>query len=272
LNAAALLTVDASAPIEEFRAALASDSSWCEALERESANTSLRPKILFEHHDSHLAGHPGRAKTIELIARDYSWPGLSNDIRRYVRSCDLCQRNKSSHHAPYGDLVPLEIPSRNWESISMDFITDLPLSHGFDTLLVVVDRLSKQAHFVPTVKTLDAAGLAQLYIASIFKLHGLPSSIVSDRGSTFTSLFWTEVTSRLGIQLKLSTSKFLFLPARRLGGLDGSPHSTQTTGFILPSPYPPSENPTSLPLPTSFIIYLLSDPNALLLLLLPLEI
>lgn len=115
LNAAALFTVDASAPIEEFRAALASDSSWREALERESANTrkrykdwsqledfilyrnriyvppSLRPKILFEHHDSHLAGHPGRAKTIELIARDYSWPGLSNDIRHYVQSCDLCQ-------------------------------------------------------------------------------------------------------------------------------------------------------------------------------------
>ena len=91
----------------------------------------------------------------------------------------------------------------------MDFITDLPLSHGFDSLLVVVDRLSKQAHFVPTVKTLDAAGLAQLYITSIFKLHGLPSSIVSNRGSVFTSLFWTKVTSRLGIQCKLSTAYHL---------------------------------------------------------------
>ena len=167
---------------------------------------TLRPKILFEHHDSQLAGHPGRAKTIELIARDYSWPGLSTDIRRYVRSCDLCQRNKSAHHAPYGDLVPLEIPSRNWESVSMDFITDLPTSHGCDTLLVVVDRLSKQAHFIPTIKSLDAASLAQLYISSVFKLHGIPSSIVSDRGSVFTSLFWTEFTTRLGIHLKLSTA------------------------------------------------------------------
>ncbi len=81
---------------------------------------------------------------------------------------------------PYGDLVPLEIPDRNWESISLDFITGLPLSHNFDTLLVVVDHLSKQAHFVLTIKSLDALGLAHLYIAAVFKLHGLLSTIISD--------------------------------------------------------------------------------------------
>ena len=190
-----------STPIEEFKLALVSDSTWREALSREVGNRhknwsqlndfvlfrdriyvppSLRPKILFEHHDSPLAGHPGRAKTIELVGRDYAWPGMSNDIRRYVRSCDLCQRNKPSHHAPYGELIPLEIPSRNWESISIDFITDLPISHEFDTLLVVVDRLSKQAHFIPTIKSLDAPDLARLFISTVFKLHGLPLNIISD--------------------------------------------------------------------------------------------
>ncbi len=88
----------------------------------------------------------------------------------------------------------------------MDFITDLPSSHGLDTLLVIIDHLSKQAHFIPTIKTLDAHGLAQLYISSIFKLHGLPSSIISDCDSLFTSSFWKELTTRLGIKQKLSTA------------------------------------------------------------------
>src|SRR5260370_24800685 len=88
----------------------------------------------------------------------------------------------------------------------MDFITDLPSSHGLDTLLVIIDHLSKQAHFIPTIKTLDAHGLAQLYISSIFKLHGLPSSIISDCDSLFTSSFWKELTTCLGIKQKLSTA------------------------------------------------------------------
>ena len=91
-------------------------------------------------------------------------------------------------------------------TVSMDFITDLPTSHGCDMLLVVVDCLSKQAHFIPTIKSLNAVGLTQLYISSVFKLHGIPSSIVSDQGSIFTSLFWTKFTTQLGIHLKLSTA------------------------------------------------------------------
>ena len=168
-------------PIEEFKLALASDSTWHEVLSWEAGNQhkswsqlddfvlfcdqiyippSLCPKILFKYHDSPLAGHPGQTKTIELVGHDYAWPGMSNNIQNYVHSCDLCQQNKSSHHAPYGELVPLEIPSQNWESISMDFIMDLPISHVFDTLLVLVNQLLKQAHFIPTIKSLDAPDLA----------------------------------------------------------------------------------------------------------------
>jgi len=88
----------------------------------------------------------------------------------------------------------------------MDFITNLPPSHAFDTLLVVVNCLSKQAHFIPTIKSLDASGLTQLFLSTIFKLHGLPSSIISDHDPVFTSLFWTELTLCLGIKLKLSTA------------------------------------------------------------------
>src|SRR5258708_31222442 len=123
-----------------------------------------------------------------------------------MQSCNLCQWNKATRHAPYGNLNPLEIPSWNWESISMDFITDLLPSHGFDTLLVVVDHLSKQSHFIPTIQSLNTPGLAQLYISSIFKLQGLPSSIISDRDPLFTCLFWDSLMSQLRIQSKLSTA------------------------------------------------------------------
>src|SRR5258708_19013969 len=113
---------------------------------------------------------------------------------------------KASCHAPYGMLIPLKIPERNWEEISMDFLTDLPQSHVFNSILMVVDRLTKQAHFIPTHKSLNAPGLAQLFIANIFKLHGFPLSIVSDQGSVFMSKFWKALTSQLQVQLNLSTA------------------------------------------------------------------
>jgi hypothetical protein len=193
----AIQTIQLSLSNDEFKEALSKDNIWKEAVKLGKDNwkvidgiilyrdkiyvpLELRPHILSECHDSPLAGHSGHAKTTNLILRDYNWPGLSTYVRHYVHSCDLCQRTKADHHVPYGKLMPLEIPARNWDSISMDFITDLPISHSFDAILVVVDRLSKQAHFIPTHKSLDAPGLAQLFISNIAKLHGFPSSIVSD--------------------------------------------------------------------------------------------
>src|SRR5260370_38358287 len=128
---------------------------------------SLFSKILFKYPNLHIAGYPGHAKMIDLISCNYSWPGLSKDVHQYIHSCNLCQQNKTIHHALYGTLVPLGIPSHNWESISMDFITDLPPSHGLDTLLVFVDCLSKQAHFIPMIKILYSHGLPLLYIYSV---------------------------------------------------------------------------------------------------------
>ena len=161
---------------------------------------------MYECHDSLLAGHPGCTKTISLVTRDYNWPLLSKEVRQYVQSCNTCQWMKSSHHAPYGELVPLNIPQRNWDEISMDFITNLPLSHLYDLILIVVDSLTKQAHFVPTHKTLNAPRLAQLFIMNIFKLHGFPSSIVSDQGLVFISEFWKALMTQLQVCLNLSTA------------------------------------------------------------------
>lgn len=167
---------------------------------------SLRTDVLRSRHGSVLAGHPGREKTINLVLRDYSWPGVKQFIRSYVRACDVCSRIKTPRHKPYGLLRPLDIPDRPWKSISMDFIVKLPKSHGYDSIWVVCDRLTRYAHFIPCNMSMDAPGLAWLFLDRIFRYHGLPSSIISDRGSTFVSKFWTELTALLQTQLKHSTA------------------------------------------------------------------
>jgi Chromo (CHRromatin Organisation MOdifier) domain/Integrase core domain len=127
-------------------------------------------------------------------------------VNNYVRSCDSCQRNKPIHHRKFGLLQPLPVPTRPWSSLSMDYITDLPSSNGYDSVLVVVDRLTKMVHFVPSRATDTSRDLANHYVHHIFRLHGLPSDIVSDRGSTFTSRWWTEVLAQLKIKPNLSTA------------------------------------------------------------------
>ena len=167
---------------------------------------SLRPTVLRERHDSVLTGHPGAAKTIDLIKRDYAWPGMHRDIRRYVLSCDSCQRVKTARHKPYGPLQIMDLPTKPWQGITMDFIVKLPVSHGFDSIMVVVDRFTKMAHFSPCLEATDAPGLARMFIRDIVRLHGTPESIISDRGSTFVSSFWGGLNSLLGTKLKFSTA------------------------------------------------------------------
>lgn len=167
----------------------------------------LRSKIIKELHDSPYAGHGGVKKTVELVSRDYWWPGLTKDVAQYVKQCDLCQRNKSTNQKPVGLLKPLEAPKRKWESVSMDYITQLPRTKsGHDAILVFVDRLTKMTHFVPTVTSVTAEDTAKLFIKHVVRLHGLPDNIVSDRDPRFTSAFWAEVCSRLGIKRKMSTA------------------------------------------------------------------
>ncbi|HEX8609391.1 MAG TPA: reverse transcriptase domain-containing protein [Pedobacter sp.] len=169
-------------------------------------NEELYADIIRTRHDSPVAGHPGRSKTFDLVGRRYWWPTMHRTIKRYVENCEMCQRVKPTRHQPYGLLKPLEPPEKRWDDISMDFITGLPLSEGYDAILVVVDHLSKMAHYIPCNTTLDAEGFAQLFVDHIFRLHGLPTKIISDRGSIFTSKFWKWVAIKLEIKRNLSTA------------------------------------------------------------------
>jgi hypothetical protein len=168
----------------------------------------LRVKIIKSRHDHPAAGHPGQAATFELITRDFWWPKLRKDISQFIRNCETCHRIKPVRHAPYGLLKPLSVPQRRWESVSMDFIVGLPSSgtSSSDCILVVVDRLTKMAHFIPCLSTLDAPGFASLFRDNIFRLHGLPDSVISDRDSLFTSDFSRALASVLKIKQRMSTS------------------------------------------------------------------
>ena len=118
----------------------------------------------------------------------------------------VCARNKPVRHAPYGLLSPLPIPEQPWSSVSLDWINDLPPSDYHDAILVVVDRLTKQAHFIPTTKSMAAPQVAVLFLQQVVRLHGLPSSLISDRDPIFTSHFWRRLLELLGIHANRSTA------------------------------------------------------------------
>ncbi|CAI7758786.1 unnamed protein product, partial [Closterium sp. NIES-54] len=129
------------------------------------------------------------------------------DSAEYVASCPTCQVNKARTTAPAGLLQPLEIPTAPWTCVSLDFITDLPRTPtGFDNILVVIDKLSKMAHFIPTTGTVTAAETAKLFFTQVVRLHGLPSAIISDRDTRFLSNFWTALFQLLGTQIRLCTA------------------------------------------------------------------
>jgi hypothetical protein len=122
-------------------------------------------------------------------------------IREYVKTCDTCSRIKDSRHKPYGLLQPLDIPHQPWKAITMDFIVKLPQSHGYDSIWVVVDRLSRAAHFVSILESIDSVGLARLFLDRIFRYHGFPDSIFTDRGSVFISKFYTQLMHLCGTKM-----------------------------------------------------------------------
>ena len=171
------------------------------------ADTDLIQKILESEHDTKVAGHMGQDKTIELIRRNFWWPKMDELIIDFVRSCTKCQRNKTARHQPYGLLHPLELPYAAWQSLAMDYIIDLPESESCDQLWVVIDRFTKMAHFIPLPKERKkATDLAITFAREIWKHHGLPSDIVSDRDSRFTSEVWKEFLRLSGIRPRMSTA------------------------------------------------------------------
>jgi len=166
---------------------------------------SLRTRIIQETHDSAISGHPGREGTAALLIRQFFWPNMLQDIRRFIRNCDICNRNKAWRERRYGFLKPLPVPNQIWSELSIDFITDLPISDGCTYIMVVTDRLSKSVVFEPcpdiTIKT-----VVEKFLRLIYRNHGLPKAIVSDRGAQFISLFWSRLCDQLGITRRLSTA------------------------------------------------------------------
>ena len=167
---------------------------------------NLRRELMKECHDSLWAGHPGIRRTLALLKATYYWPQMRDDVEGYVRTCLVCQQDKVEQQQPGGLLEPLPTPKRPWESVSMDFIVSLPKSEGFGSIMVVVDRFSKYATFIPAPTDCTAEEAARLFLRNVVKLWGVPESIVSDRDPRFTGRFWTELFKLLGSQLNFSTS------------------------------------------------------------------
>jgi hypothetical protein len=152
LSHSGLLLLDARVYVPDFR----------------SEQGNLRTRILQSKHDHPTAGHFGHNKTLELLRRDYVWPSMRSDCKKFVEQCVLCARNKPSRHRPYGLLQPLPIPERPWHSISMDFIEQLPPSNGYTAILVIIDRLSKESLFIPTTDTATAIDVADAFVTHVF--------------------------------------------------------------------------------------------------------
>jgi hypothetical protein len=168
--------------------------------------STLKGKILKVCHDSPTTGHQGYFKTYRQIRERFSWKGLKDDVLKHIRECTTCQQNKSEQTHPAGLLQPLPIPEQKWESISMDFITGLPRVQGKDCIFVVVDRLTKFAHFFAIPTDYKAIQVAELFFREVFRLHGLPRQIVSDRDGRFINAFWQELFRLTGTELATSTS------------------------------------------------------------------
>src|SRR6266516_3232293 len=168
---------------------------------------NLRRLILKEAHESPLTIHPGSTKMYQDLRQRFWWTRMKREIAQYIASCDFCRRVKAEHQRPAGTLQPISIPEWKWDHVEMDFVTGFPKSqNGNDAILVIIDRLSKFAHFLAVKETITASQLATLYMSRIVSLHGIPLVISSDRGSLYTSRFWASFQESMGTHLSFSTA------------------------------------------------------------------
>uniref|UniRef100_A0A671YIT6 Gypsy retrotransposon integrase-like protein 1 n=1 Tax=Sparus aurata TaxID=8175 RepID=A0A671YIT6_SPAAU len=167
--------------------------------------TELRPQVIHWAHTTQLSCHPGVKRTMFVISRRFWWPSMETEVREYVEACSVCARNKMSSGARMGLLQPLPIPSRPWSDISLDFVTGLPVSQGNTTVLTVVDRFSKMVRFIALPKLPSAKETAEVMMTNVFKVHGFPKDIVSDRGPQFVSRFWREFCRLIGAKASLTS-------------------------------------------------------------------
>ena len=170
---------------------------------------TIQVQLITEIHAKPATGHPGIGKTLQLLQRQYYWPCMEKTVKQYILNCHICRRTKPARDTYNGLLQPLPIPQQPWKDISMDFVTGLPVSEGNNAILVVACRLSKQRHYIPCYASEEgttAEATAQLLLRHVWKHHGLPSTIVSDRGPQFIAQVWKDICAKLQIQTKLSTA------------------------------------------------------------------
>src|SRR3954466_2675563 len=204
--------------IRHIKAKIASGKAKCFTLDNEGVvyfenrivvpkNKNLRQLILKIAHESPLSIHPGGTKMYQDLCQRFWRTRMKREIAQFIAECDVCRRIKAEHQRPVGTLQLLPIPEWKWDKVSMDFITGFPKTQkGSDAIFVVVDRLSKVAHFLPVRESITASQLADLYISRIVSLHGVPLEINSDRGSLFTSRFWGIFQNSMGTHLSFSTT------------------------------------------------------------------
>ena len=164
-----------------------------------------RQSLITDFHDTPVAGHKGVKAMFNALRKHYTWKGMKEQIQTYVKHCQKCQQSKVSNQKTSGSLLPLPIPEGPWLDVTMDF-TEMPESLGYNYVLVVVDWFSKEAVFVPCTKEETALTTAELFRDHVWCQHGLPSTVVSDRGSVFASNFLGELYRLLGIKHKMSTA------------------------------------------------------------------
>ena len=169
----------------------------------------IRSKVISCHYNDPLTGHFGIDKTEELVGWKYYWPSLKRDVESYVRGYNVCLTLKAVRHTPYGDLQSLPIPTHWWKDLSMDFVTRLPLSSdwksdSYDSILEIIDQLTKMVHYKPVKVTINASGIAKVILDMVIWHNGLSNSIISDQEVTFTSKFWFSLCYFLGIKQWLS--------------------------------------------------------------------
>jgi hypothetical protein len=169
--------------------------------------SEVKMDILRQDHRTPYMVHPGETKMYQDMRQSFLWKRMKVDIAKYVASCGICQKVKAEDKRPAGLLKPLEISEWKWENIAIDFVVGLPRSpRGNDAIWVVIDRLTKVAHFLPMKQTSSAAYLVPLYIKEAVRLHGLPKSIVSDRDSKFVSKFWQSLHNAMGTKPDMSVA------------------------------------------------------------------
>lgn len=169
-------------------------------------SNSLQQQVIKALHDSPIGGHSGVFVTYCRVKKLFSWPHMQKHIQEFVAACGICQQAKTEKVLYPGLLQPLPVPNHGWQVVTLDFIEGLPVSSTYNCILVVVDKFSKYAHFLKLRHPFTALKVAQLYLDNVYKLHGMPLALVSDRDRVFTSHFWQELFKLSGTELRMSSA------------------------------------------------------------------